>query len=115
MNALHAVEHEIDAHLAQTEREESAAERADTLRAAILADRSFIVEAIGNGDLTELADAYKEGGWADTYDALADVVASYLQFKVTSELRRDDRFSSDYPRTDLAALENIARAWGVRA
>lgn len=89
-------------------------ELSDELADAIKRDPSFIGEALQE-DCTALVAAYAEKDGQAALDALADMVDSWLASNVNSQLNRRDYFASDYPRTELAALENIARLCGVSA
>ena len=90
-------------------------DRLEYLQTAIKRDPSFIGEAIGNADLTDLAAAHLSGDAQAVADAVADLVDAWLRSSVDSQLRRTDYFASDYPRGTLAATENVARLLGVAA
>lgn len=94
------------------ESDEAASDREETLRAAIKASPSFIGEALQE-DCTELVAAIRASDGQHALDAISDMVDSWLESSIRNQLNRRDYFSSDYPRTDLDALENIARLWQV--
>jgi hypothetical protein len=86
--------------------------RADELRRLIEREPGFVAEAIGNADLTDLIAAHLAGDQQWIADALTEIVDDYLTELVDSQLNRTDVFR---PRDEVAALENIARLWGVVA
>lgn len=95
------------------ESDEAVSEREETLRAAIRTDSQFIAEALQE-DCTELVAAIRASDGQHALDAISDMVDSWLESSIRNQLNRRDYFSSDYPRTYLDALENIARVWGVQ-
>lgn len=113
--ALHAIEHEIDAHLAREGRAEREGERCEEIEQALKNSPAFIKEAIGNGALDDLVDAYRDGDSLALDDALDDIVQDYLDRQVRYELVRQDYFASDYPRSRVDALSNVANAFGVQS
>lgn len=88
------------------------AEHADQLRAALKRDPSFIGEAIGNGDLTNLVEGFNNTDPQHCWDAIHDLVADYLkteEARARSELRAK-LFSQ---QNDIDALEHLAAVFGV--
>lgn len=55
------------------------AEHDDMLRDALKADPSFIGDAIGDGDLTNLVEAFQTKDLQRCWDAVSDLVDDYLK------------------------------------
>lgn len=89
-------------------------DREEAIRNALTTDPSFIGEAIGNGDLTNLAEAFLTKDPQHCWDAIHDLVADYLkteEARARSELRAKLFTQQD----DIDALEHLAAVFGVDA
>ena len=91
-----------------------AAERAEKLRDALTADPSFIGESIGNGDLTNLVEAFQTVDLQRCWDAVHDLVQHHLkaeESRAASALRAQ-LFSH---QSEAAAVEYLAELHGIAA
>ncbi len=89
-------------------------DREDQIRNALTTDPSFIGEAIGNGDLTNLVEGFNNTDPQHCWDAIHDLVADYLkseEARARSELRAK-LFSQ---QNDIDALEHLAAVFGIDA
>ena len=90
------------------------AEHADQLRAALKRDPSFIGEAIGNGDLTNLVEAFTTKDLQRCWDAVSDLVDEHLsaeECRARSTLRA--KLFSQQSEWDV--MEHLATLHGVAA
>lgn len=89
--------------------EPDTSEREEALRHALASDPSFIGEAIGNGDLTNLVEGFKNVDPQHCWDAIHDLVQDHL--KSQEKRMRVPPFQT----ADLRALERLCAAHGVSA
>ena len=82
-------------------------DRMEEIRHALRSDGSFIGEAIGNGDLTDLVEGFNKVDPQATWDAIHDLVGQYL-----AEQERSLARTYPYPNEE-EVLEKLAAVFGV--